>query len=100
MTRDAVWQLVYLCSEDAARDAVWTGSLVRVSTLTHGPPEWCSDLRHCIAMLAVSLQILIRSQNVAAGRDRETHKVVHNWLSVVRVRGGFDRPSCPCPIAL
>uniref|UniRef100_A0A4W5MH67 Organic solute carrier partner 1 n=1 Tax=Hucho hucho TaxID=62062 RepID=A0A4W5MH67_9TELE len=34
---------------------------------------------------------------VAAGRDRETHEAVHNWPSVVWVRGGFDRLGCPCP---
>jgi hypothetical protein len=29
------------------------------------PPEWCSGLRHCIAVLEVSLQTLVRSQAVS-----------------------------------
>jgi hypothetical protein len=35
-----------------------------------------------------------------SGHDRETHKAAHNWPSIFRVRGGFDRLGFPCPIAL
>ena len=38
--------------------------------------------------------------SVAADRDRKTHEAAHNWLSVLRVRGGFGRLGCPCPIML
>uniref|UniRef100_A0AAZ3RZ17 Formin homology 2 domain containing 1 n=1 Tax=Oncorhynchus tshawytscha TaxID=74940 RepID=A0AAZ3RZ17_ONCTS len=41
------------------------------------PPEWRSGLRHCIAVLAVPLEVLGSSPgSVAAGRDRETHRAV------------------------
>jgi hypothetical protein len=64
------------------------------------PPEWRSGLRHCIAVLAVPLEILGSSPgSVAAGRDRETHGAAHNWPSVVRVVEGLagrdvQVPSC------
>jgi hypothetical protein len=28
---------------------------------------------------------------ITSGRDRESHKVAHNWPSVIRVRGGFGQ---------
>ena len=66
----------------------------------HRPPEWCSGLRHCIAVLAVPLEILGWSPgSVTADRDRETHGAAHTWPSAVWVRGGFGRQRCPCPIA-
>jgi hypothetical protein len=37
---------------------------------------------------------------VTAGCDREAHEAAHNWLSVIRVRGGVGRPGCPCLIVL
>ena len=36
---------------------------------------------------------------VTAGSNGETHETVHNWPRVVRVRGGFGWPGCPCPIS-
>ena len=57
-----------------------------------GPPEWCRGLRHCIAVLKASLQARVQFW--------ETHEAVHKWPSVIRVKGGFGRPGCPCPIAL
>ena len=54
------------------------------------PPEWSSGLRHCIAVLAVPLEILVRVQAVSQqGRALETHRAAHNWPSVVRGREGF-----------
>ena len=64
------------------------------------PPGWRSGPRHCIAVLAVPQEILGSSTgSVAAGHDRETHGVAHNWPSVVRVMGGFGRQGGPFPIA-
>jgi hypothetical protein len=43
-------------------------------------------------VLAVPLEILgLSPGSVAAGHDREIHGAAHNWPSVVRLRGGFDR---------
>jgi hypothetical protein len=54
------------------------------------PPGWCSGLRHCIAVLAVPLEILgLSPGSVAAGRDQETHGAAHNWPSAIRVREGL-----------
>ena len=39
-----------------------------------GPPGWRNGLRHCIAVLAVSPEILgLSPGSVAAGRNREVH---------------------------
>ena len=34
----------------------------RMSESSMGPPEWCGGLRHCIAVLAVPVEILVRVQ--------------------------------------
>ena len=60
-----------------------------------GPPEWCFGLSSCATRDPGS-----SPSSVAAVCDRETHGEAHNWPSVVRVRGGFGRQGCPCPIAL
>ena len=55
------------------------------------PPEWRSDLRHCIAVLEASTFPGSIPGCVGAGYDRETHETAHNWPSVVRVKGGFGQ---------
>ena len=58
-------------------------------------PQWRSGLRHCRAVLAGPLEMLGASPgSVAASHDRKTHGAVHNWPSVVWVRGGFGRQGC------
>ena len=42
-----------------------------------GPREWRGGLRHCIVVLKVSLQTLVRPQVVS--QDREFHRAAHNW---------------------
>jgi hypothetical protein len=62
-------------------------------------PSGVGVLRHCIAVLAVPLEILGPCPgSVAAGCDWETHGAANNWPSIVRVRGGFSRQGCSCPI--
>jgi hypothetical protein len=65
-----------------------------------GPPQ--------VTVLSIALRCSARGVTtdpglipgcVAEGHDRETHEAAHNWPSFVRVRGGFGRPGCPCPIA-
>ena len=52
-----------------------------------GPPGWRSGLRHCITVLAVPPERLGKGPgSVAAGHDREAHRGVRNWPSIVRVR--------------
>ena len=49
--------------------------------------------------LAMPLEILgLSPGSVAAGHYRETHWAVHNWPSVIWVRGGFGRQGCPCAL--
>ncbi|KAK6303930.1 hypothetical protein J4Q44_G00263840 [Coregonus suidteri] len=42
-----------------------SGSNVSTKTVRRGPPEWCSGLRHCIAVLEASLQTRVRSRAVS-----------------------------------
>ena len=56
------------------------------------PSEWRSVLRHCITVLAVPLEILGLSPGTVAVTGRL------DWSSVVRIREGFGRQGCPCPI--
>ena len=50
-------------------------------------PEWRSSLRHCISVLEASLQTLVSIPRcITTGCVWDSHRVAHNWTSVVRVR--------------
>jgi hypothetical protein len=83
-------------------DTAWEqSSTVLVKMWSTWPPEWCSGLRHCIAVASCAARDPGSSpDSVTAGRDRETHGAGYNRPTVVLVRGGFGRQGCSCSIAL
>ena len=56
------------------------------------PPEWHSGLRHCIAVLAVPLEILDLLQPATTGRPMRRR-------TIGPVSGGFGWQGYPCLIA-
>ena len=59
------------------------------------PPEGSQvarGLRHCITVIEESLGEPGSIPGcITSGRDQESHRVAHNWPSIVQVRGGLGR---------
>jgi hypothetical protein len=70
-----------------------TGSQLELVFRASRVVQWSKAL-HCNASCATG-EPGLSPGSVAAGRNRETHGAVHNWPSVVQVRGGFDRQGYP-----
>jgi hypothetical protein len=85
--RSSGYKIKYKCGFKVVTGVIMRGFMIKGPQ--SGPPEWCSGLEHCIAMLDALLQTWVHSRDVprpaADGSPIGRHTIV---------RGGFGRWGC------